>query len=107
MATLCCPYGKYDILKLARSVICEGAVHAVDGPEELEVGTAEFDVVMVWVTVAGGAETVTVMGGGVLVAITVTTFVTGWGDGGIVGRTCGGGGAIGTELLDGSGVEIC
>ena len=77
MATLCCPYGKYDILKLVRSVICAGAVHAVDGPEELEVGTAELDVVMVWVIVAGGAETVTVMGGGVLVAIIVTTFVTG------------------------------
>lgn len=80
MATLSCPYGKYDMLKLARSVIWAGAVQAVCALAiELLLAMVELGSVVttVWVTVAGGMETVTVTGGGVLVAITVTTLVTG------------------------------
>lgn len=105
MATLSRPYGKYEILKLERSVICGGADHAVAFvTDELEAGGV---VTIVWVTVAGGTETVIVTGGGVLVAIIVITFVTGGGGGGgVVGSVCVGEGLVFTSLDEG-GPRVC
>ena len=73
IATLSTPYANSETLKLARFVICGGAVHAVGGP--VGVGTRVGGLVTMLVIVAGIAVSVTITGGGTTVSTIVTTSV--------------------------------